>query len=100
MSQDGAPQANLDVDANRLVLLDRVENDELESNEDTAVLARSAHDKQRRRASAKSAFSVGQCRRLLLLRCLAAAPALAREARNAEPPQPQRMLHTLGGAAG
>jgi single-strand DNA-binding protein len=35
VSQDGTPQASLDVDANRLVLLDRIENDESESSEDT-----------------------------------------------------------------
>ena len=31
--QSGAPQASLDIDANRLVLLDRVESDEPESGE-------------------------------------------------------------------
>jgi len=33
-AQAGTPQASLDVDANRLVLLDRLENDEPESGED------------------------------------------------------------------
>jgi single-stranded DNA-binding protein len=32
--QSGTPQASLDVDANRLVLLDRMENDDPESGED------------------------------------------------------------------
>jgi len=33
-AQDGTPQASLDVDANRLVLLDRLESDEPENGED------------------------------------------------------------------
>jgi len=32
--KSGAPQASLDLDANRLVLLDRLESDNLESGED------------------------------------------------------------------
>jgi len=32
--KSGTPQASLDLDANRLVLLDRLENDEPESGED------------------------------------------------------------------
>ncbi len=32
--QSGTPQASLDIDANRLVLLDRVEIDEVENGED------------------------------------------------------------------
>jgi len=34
VDQSGAPQASLDMDANRLVLLDRLENDEPENGED------------------------------------------------------------------
>jgi single stranded DNA-binding protein len=34
VDQSGAPQASLDVDANRLVLLDRLESDEPENGED------------------------------------------------------------------
>jgi hypothetical protein len=34
VDQSGAPQASLDLDANRLVLLDRLESDEPESGED------------------------------------------------------------------
>jgi hypothetical protein len=33
-SQDGTPQASLDLDANRLVLLDLLESDEPENGED------------------------------------------------------------------
>lgn len=34
VDQSGTPQASLDMDANRLVLLDRIEHDEPESGED------------------------------------------------------------------
>jgi hypothetical protein len=34
VDQSGAPQASLDVDANRLVLLDRLESDNPENGED------------------------------------------------------------------